>query len=267
MLKRVVVALLMLPLLLVLFLPAWVLAVCVSLVSAAAVWELLGVTGIAPKKRLTIYAVVCSANLPAVVYIYEWRLEDGFVLAGALLLLLFAEAVADPKRVTFSHVGMIFAGALVVPLCFSSLISLADYGWEYVFLPLIAAFAGDTCAYFTGMKWGRRKPRFLSVSPKKTLEGCIGGLAGVLIGMAAYGVILQTALDGHPHYPLLLLYGLLGGLAAQLGDLSMSLIKREYNIKDFGRILPGHGGLLDRFDGLLFAAPVIYILNDLWPAI
>jgi phosphatidate cytidylyltransferase len=270
--KRIVTGLLMLPLLpLVLFVaPDWVLAACVSVVSALCVWELLGPTGIAPKKRLVAYAVVFAAFLPVMVYLdnglhnkpYALMVESALPLAAGtfFLFLVFAEAVADPKRVTFSRAGMILSAAFVVPLCFSSIIKLLDWGWDYALLPFIAAFLGDICAYFSGVLWGKRKPRFLSVSPKKTLEGCIGGLAGVLIGMAVYKIILQTVFYIDETYLLLLLCGLLGGGAGILGDLSMSLIKRESGIKDFGKILPGHGGALDRFDSLLFAAPVVYII-------
>jgi phosphatidate cytidylyltransferase len=112
---------------------------------------------------------------------------------------------------------------------------------------------------------GKRK--LTPVSPKKTVEGAIGGLIGAVIGMAGYGIILQLVLHTHVSYPLLLLYGLLGAAAGMLGDLSMSLVKREFGIKDFGTILPGHGGVLDRFDSLLFAAPVLEILIRLLPAI
>ncbi|MDR0294398.1 MAG: phosphatidate cytidylyltransferase [Oscillospiraceae bacterium] len=270
---RIIVGIILLPVLpLVLFFaPDWTLAAVISLISALSVWELLGNTGFAPKKRLSACAVVFAACVPVWFYIrpclgdYAGSLR----LAGPLLFLmaLFGEAVADHERVTFKHIGVIFTTAVCIPSFFSSLIRVMAFaGGKYVImLPFIAALLGDTCAYFTGSAWGRHK--LTPVSPKKTVEGSVGGLIGVLAGMVLYGVLMQTVFGRAVSYPLLLLYGLAGSLAGQLGDLSMSLVKREFQIKDFGSLLPGHGGVLDRFDSLLFAAPVLEVLIILLPAI
>ena len=270
---RVIVGLLLLPLVpLVLFLaPAWVLAAAISLISALSVWELLGGARFVPKKRLTAYAAAFSVCIPLWFYISpRWPDYAGILpLAGAVcfLMLLFAEAVADHQRVSFSQICVVCVTAVIIPFFFSSLVRVTAFedGKHYIMLPFIAALLGDTCAYFVGVLWGKRK--LTPVSPKKTVEGAVGGLAGSLLGMAAYGILEIFAFHNAANIPLLLLYGLLGGLAGQLGDLSMSLIKRESQIKDFGALLPGHGGVLDRFDSLLFAAPVVEVLIVLLPAI
>jgi len=270
-LKRVIVALLMLPLLpFTLFVaPEWVLAVGVSLLSSLCVIELLWGTGIAPKKRMIAYAAAFAAFFPIMVHVGESKLFYPYTeilpIAIALLFLLFIEAVADPKRVTFSSICIIFTAAVAIPICFSAIIRLTDVAKDYALLPFIAAFMGDIFALFAGVKWGKRRPKILSVSPKKTLEGSIGGLLGAMLGMVVYGVVLQFVYDYDVVYPLLLIYGLVGGLAGQLGDLSMSLVKRECGIKDFSKILPGHGGLLDRFDSVLFSAPVMYAMTFVLP--
>jgi phosphatidate cytidylyltransferase len=274
MLKRIIVGLLLLPLVpLVLFIaPDWVMAACISAVSALAVWELLNATGFSPKKRLTAYAAVFAAGVPMWVYIRPSLIiytADAILSAGAavFVLLLFTEAVVNYEKVKFSQISIILTGALVVPLFFSSLIRITAMPWGryYIILPFIAAFLCDTFAYFTGVKWGKRK--LTPVSPKKTAEGAGGGLFGAMLGMTAYWALMKFALSVSYSLPLLLLCGLLGGLAGILGDLSMSLVKREAGIKDFGTLLPGHGGVLDRFDSLLFAAPVIEILIRVLPAL
>ncbi|MCL1806469.1 MAG: phosphatidate cytidylyltransferase [Oscillospiraceae bacterium] len=298
MLTRIVVGLLLLPLLLIpFFAPDWAMAAAVSVISAVSVWELLHNTGFSPKKRLTAYAVVFAALVPLWLYLnmpYNlpvsyfwsyiadhsalptiwdyiggfrlWPYQSGqavwFLVILIFVLILFAEGVADHEKVRFKNIAIIFTAAFIIPCCFSSLIYLGKY---FILLPLIAALFNDICAYFTGVKFGKHK--LTPVSPKKTVEGSIGGLVGVAVGMFVYGTILQTGFDLTVNFPLLLLYGLIGGVAGQLGDLSMSLIKREAGIKDFGKILPGHGGMLDRFDSVLFAAPVILGLMMLWPAI
>jgi phosphatidate cytidylyltransferase len=247
-----------------------VFAAVVSALSALAVCEALAPA--VKKKRLIVYAALFSACIP--VWTYSQRFEcaesAGWIplsfIAG-FMLLCFAEAAADHKTLKYTHIAVIFTSALFIPVCFSSLIRIAAFqnGVLYMILPFIAALLSDVCAYFTGVLWGKRK--LTPVSPNKTVEGAVGGLAGTLLGMAGYGLLLQLVFSSTVSYPLLLLYGLLGGAAGMLGDLSMSLVKREFNIKDFGSLLPGHGGALDRFDSLLFAAPVLEILIRLLPAI
>ena len=284
---RVIVGLLLLPLVpLVLFLaPAWVLAAAVSLISALSVWELLDGTGFVPKKRLTAYAAVFSAGIPVLIHFSGSSSFNEFIgkrgvdvpFAGvlALLVLLFTEAVADHEKIHFSHIAIIAAAALLIPYSFTSLIRIHKI---FVLLPFIAALLNDTFAYFAGKLFGKHK--LTPVSPKKTVEGAAGGMIGALIGTAVYGAVLLKILPGYfdlyemfPFHfytfsiPRLLLCGVLGAAAGILGDLSMSLVKREAGVKDFGTLLPGHGGVLDRFDSLLFAAPVVEILLKLLPVL
>ena len=105
------------------------------------------------------------------------------------------------------------------------------------------------------------------LSPKKTVEGAVGGVAGAVLSTLLYGFIVGKWF-GAPavRYGLLVIYALLGALAAQFGDLAFSYIKREYKIKDYGSIFPGHGGVLDRFDSVIFAAPLLEILIVSFPA-
>jgi len=125
---------------------------------------------------------------------------------------------------------------------------------NHVILALLAmVFAGDTCAYFTGMAFGRHR-LYPAVSPKKTVEGALGGLAGSVAG----GLVIKGLLGLSPGWLAVALLGLAAGVAEQAGDLCQSMLKRGAGIKDSGSLLPGHGGMFDRLDGLLFAAPVVY---------
>jgi len=161
----------------------------------------------------------------------------------------------------------IFAADLV-PLLFVSVlgIRLMQNGVYLVMLPFVAAYCSDTGAFFTGRALGKKK-LIPHVSPNKTVAGAWGGLLGAVLGMAVYGLIIRFACKVPVNFPLLLIYGLLGSPAGQLGDLAFSLMKREFKIKDYGNLLPGHGGMLDRVDSVVFTAPLMYCLIRWLPAI
>lgn len=129
------------------------------------------------------------------------------------------------------------------------------HGFELLLLVLLGTWATDTGAYFSGMRWGRHKlaPR---ISPSKSIEGAVGGLVAATIVIGCSDSFLQLQLQLLPVWIL----GLVIGLAAITGDLFESALKREAGIKDSGWILPGHGGILDRIDSLLFTVPVFYYL-------
>lgn len=132
------------------------------------------------------------------------------------------------------------------------------HGTALVFAPLLLTWASDTFAYFVGRAWGRRKliPR---VSPGKTVEGSLGALAGSVLVAAGYAWVLGSFPTYRPTLAEALLLGVLVSVAAQVGDLAESLLKRDTGVKDSGALLPGHGGALDRFDSLLFTLPLAYL--------
>src|SRR5205823_9764453 len=129
---------------------------------------------------------------------------------------------------------------------------VADPGAWMVLLVVAATWTGDTAAFFTGRAFGARKLA-PAISPGKTVEGTVGGLLGASIVALLLGTLLL-----HLDFRLALGLGILVGLLAPVGDLCESALKRELGIKDFGSLLPGHGGVLDRFDSLLMTAPVVY---------
>mgnify|MGYP001172888452 FL=1 len=182
----------------------------------------------------------------------------------------FAEGVAAAVREKPFPVLHIFAAlfaGFIIPALLGSLVRLRmmPEGRCYVLLPFIVAFVTDGGAYFVGIFFGKRHI-FPHVSPKKSLEGCVGGIACVAAAAVLFGVILKYAAGFSPDFFALIVYGLAGGVVTELGDLAFSLIKREFGVKDYGNLLPGHGGILDRFDSMVFAAPALYILAVLWPA-
>ena len=153
------------------------------------------------------------------------------------------------------------AAGFAIPWAFSGLYGLRmlEGGYLLVLTPLVAAFCSDALALFTGMACGKHKLSPL-VSPHKTVEGAVGGLVGGMLGMVIFRIIFYLCTLQPLHIGGCILMGLVGALMGQLGDLSFSAIKRQYGIKDYGRLLPGHGGVLDRFDSVLFAAPVLCAL-------
>ncbi len=194
--------------------------------------------------------------------------------AGYLFVLFLALCVVVRfDTVNFARLAGIAVFAAVVVFCFYSLIYLkrllpkAEYGFDAVyFMLLIMAYAwgGDTFAYFAGRAFGKHKLA-PAVSPHKTVEGAIGGLLGsMVLGLVVTLVYVQLVgrLMGFErvrgaYYVLVVLLGAVASVLGVVGDLFASAVKRQCGIKDFGTIFPGHGGILDRFDSLLFIAPLV----------
>ncbi|MCH5271812.1 MAG: phosphatidate cytidylyltransferase [Lachnospiraceae bacterium] len=138
-----------------------------------------------------------------------------------------------------------------------------QYGQYLVWLIFISSWGSDTCAYLVGMCIGRKKI-FPVLSPKKSLEGCIGGVAGAGLLAAAYGYFLVESVVENQTVTLILVFiCMLGSIISQIGDLAASAIKRNHDIKDYGKLIPGHGGIMDRFDSVIVTAPMIYFLAAL----
>ena len=262
---RIMVAVVFVPLLFIImfYLPVYAMGVTVGVISAVAVYELLGATKTANTGRLGIYPILSAILIPVLACFENFAVTGIFVIL-LLLAVLFVEAILaykTPQPVTLEQIVMsMFAGG-ILPLFLSSLVLLRamDNGRLYVVIPFVIAFLSDAGAYFVGLKFGRHK-LIPKVSPKKTIEGSIGGFAVAILAMIILCVVLNLTMDFSISVPLAILYGIFGSAICQLGDLAFSLIKREYNIKDFGNLLPGHGGMLDRFDSMVFVAPLVCFL-------
>lgn len=164
-----------------------------------------------------------------------------------------------PISDALSVAGMIF----YVVFGFSSVVLLREtlHGGYIYLLIFLSAWVTDTGAYFTGVCFGKHK-LIPDVSPKKTVEGAIGGVITCVLVFVGFGAIVGAISDLTPHYLNLALVGFVASIVSMVGDLIASLLKRKYGVKDYGKLFPGHGGVMDRFDSVLATAPFLYILAD-----
>jgi len=269
---RIIVAAVFLPLIFVVlfFLPPYVLAAIMSMVCAISAYELLRAIWGGGCLRVRIYAAFSASLVPIGVY-FEILTLIFPVVFFVLMSLMFVESIlafGSEGQIAFSQVLITLFGGTLIPLLLSSLVGLRllPQGHLLVLLPVISAFITDAGAYFTGKFLGKRKA-FPLVSPNKTVEGCIGGLVIGSVAVMVFGVVVFNTTSHDVRFWALALYGVTGAVVTQLGDLAFSLIKREFNVKDYGRLIPGHGGMLDRFDSMCFTAPVMFMLMSVIPAI
>jgi len=268
---RIIVAAIFVPVLFIILFflpPVWLTAVT-AIIGALIAFEFLRAVKGASGIRLYSYPIVAAALVPFGFY-FGFGLEVLRAVMFLLVAIMSAEGIIAyerEKRVGIEKIlPVVFTGA-VIPFFLSSLVCLKmmGNGKLYVLLPIIAAFISDSGAYFAGLYFGKHQA-FPRVSPNKTIEGCVGGLLCTVAAMLIYGVILAIVTDLDVKFIALIIYAIVGSLATQLGDLAFSLIKRHSEVKDYGNIIPGHGGMLDRFDSMTFAAPALLALVTVWPA-
>ncbi len=189
------------------------------------------------------------------------------LLLGAfmvLLLYLFAVTVFSKGKIAIDAVAVFYLMTFYVTCSFASVMFLRSMdGGQYLYLlPFIGAWVSDTFAYFTGRAIGKHK-LIPEVSPKKTIEGSIGGIVFTAIAYVVYALLLNgTGTTSMNIVGMAVTGGIISGIS-QIGDLSASVVKRHYGIKDYGKLFPGHGGVLDRFDSVLATAPVLFLLHCL----
>lgn len=265
--SRLLVAAVGIPLLLiVLFLcPPIVTAVAIAALSAIGANELLHTTGIVPHKRMVAYGMVMAFLVPLWSY-FGCDIFVGAIAVAVFALLLFTEALVAYPNVKFSAVSGALFGGIVIPLCLSAIsrILVGEHGRLLVIVPIMIPFIADAGGYFAGMLFGKHKLAPV-LSPKKTKEGAVGELVVSVAAMMIYGLVMQFGFDLRYNYLFGAIYGLAGAVISIIGDLSFSMIKREVGIKDYGKLFAAHGGVLDRFDSVVFAAPVVEILLTLIP--
>lgn len=183
-----------------------------------------------------------------------------YAIVLLLIALMIVYVLQFPKFPTSKmmqvYFGVIYVGVM---LSFVYLTRASEQGLKLVWLIFIASWICDTCAYLTGMLIGKHKltPK---LSPKKSIEGAIGGVAGAAVVGLLYGIIIR--LDDAAWVPAVICG--VGGIISQFGDLTASAIKRNHDIKDYGKLIPGHGGILDRFDSVIITAPIVFILSQVF---
>lgn len=267
--KRIITSVVLVPLLLTILLaaPKIVTAILFACVSALSVYELLYGTGLVRHFRLVIYSVVAAACIPICAF-FEMSAIWSQIILLAFFCALFAECMVSHIKVRFEMLSICLFAGILIPFLFSSIVRILmmGSGRYYILVPFIITFLSDTGAYFIGCRYGKHKLAPV-ISPNKSIEGAVGGLICTVLGMLLYTLIMQIAFKMQVNYFLALLYGILGASADAFGDLCFSVIKRQTGIKDYGHIIPGHGGILDRFDSILVVAPLVEVLLVILPVV
>lgn len=262
--KRILVAVIFVPILFVImmFLPSVVWAIVVAAISAMAAYELLRATG---EGKVTVELKILSVCAAAVIPISCWKGYGAgaiFVALFVLMAISFARAIKsyDEKGggIGLYHILLVLFGGVLIPAGLSSLVVLKcmEQGRFLVLYAVLLTFITDGGAYFAGVFLGKHRG-ITKVSPNKSLEGYIGGLVSGVVFAIVYGLVISAITELTVNYFSLALSGFAGAFVTELGDLSFSLVKRQYGVKDYGNLLPGHGGMLDRFDSMIFCGPVV----------
>ncbi|MGI6007579.1 MAG: phosphatidate cytidylyltransferase [Ruminococcus sp.] len=228
---------------------------CVSVIGAAELMRAMKVHG-STYGLLEITSFLTVIAYDTVIFLGHEELQL-MVLIGGLVLNMFVYVFTYPRyhadQITAAFFSIVYAGVM---LSFIYQTRMMEKGAFVVWLIFLCSWGCDTCAYCVGMLIGKHKMAPV-LSPKKSVEGAVGGV----VGAALLGVIYGAAVKGD-----IMEYGIIcavGALISMVGDLAASAIKRNHDIKDYGRLIPGHGGIMDRFDSVIFTAPVIYYLAQL----
>lgn len=217
----------------------------------AKIYSLEGIIGLS-----TVLLIIIQSN-----FTFFWLDNINPVMIILFLMILYLTVpVIKKNKVSFANMGYILLGALYIGFGFSFMLTtrMLDQGLALTLLIMLATWASDSGAYFTGKIFGKHK-LWPQISPNKTIEGALGGIfLAVLVSF-----LINLYINIYQNLFLVLLLGLIISVTGQLGDLVESALKRSNNVKDSGYILPGHGGILDRFDSLIFTFPFLYLVNIL----
>lgn len=246
-----------------------VLNIAVAVISAIGIYELLSATKYVQNHTLTVISIIYAAAVPFLFLLPGESRYGAFIgVIFVFVVVLFMLLMFKNKKYRIEHISVAFLMANIIPMFLSSLYVLrrmpetmivdARMGFVFMLMPIACVIITDTFALFTGMLIGKHKLA-PSVSPKKTVEGAIGGAVFGVLTFVAAGIISEKVIGVDVNLTLFAAAGLLTSVIGQFGDLFMSVIKRHCDLKDFGNLMPGHGGILDRFDSLIFAAPTFLL--------
>lgn len=272
---------------LILFSHYFIYPVILAILGVTAVYEILKVIGVSKKYSVTVPAFIFAAVFPIIPFFSGHELAQSLpivgdsdsiknillLLAGSLLVYLFylmGAAVFSKGKIPFSKAAEIFTSVTYVVVSFTAL-SIIRYfdrslvGMFQLGLVFIVAWICDVFAYLVGSFFGKHK-LIPAISPKKTVEGAIGGIVFAAFAYILYGFIVDTVVDTIVvNYLFLGIFGTVLSVVSQIGDLIASVIKREYGVKDYGKLFPGHGGVMDRFDSVLAVSSILLILCLVFP--
>ena len=267
MLKRTITGVILIAVLAVvlLFMPEISVTALIGLMVMVAADELLKNTGLVDNPRLIVYAKWMAVSVSCASYFADSYVSP-LILILVATVFCFSEMLRTHGQLPFQQVAMTMIAGLLIPFLLAALvrIRIMDNGVYFIVAPFVMAFLPDVGAYFVGCAIGKHK-LCPAISPKKTVEGLFGGFLGGVVGMVAYGLVLQHFFGFQVNYLFACIYGVLGAAGATFGDLMFSVIKRQTGIKDYGKLLPGHGGILDRFDSVTVVAPLAELLLLILP--
>ena len=266
---RILAAVVLIPvLLLVLYAaPPVVMAILMGILCAIGAYELLKGTGMVKHPRLLIYTMLTALLVPIWCYAGMSQLW-GMLGLFAFICVLFGEVLISHGKLRFERLGVCVMGGIIIPFFLSALVRMMGDGTNRttILIPFVLAFAADSGAYFVGSAIGKHKMSPV-ISPNKSIEGLVGGILSSILGMLIYCLIVDISFDVSANYLFAITYGIIGAFAGTFGDLCFSAIKRQTGIKDYGNLIPGHGGVLDRFDSVIIVAPLTELLLALLPVL
>ena len=277
-LTGIIVVLIMIPILL--FAQTPVLPIAVALGSIIAMFEISRCIGMQKAYAFVVPLYVLAASLPFLSRFMalgslnatvkpesaKHLAQYGAILMIIILFYFFTVAIFSHGKYNLADVCVFFASAFYIIMGFNSIIIMHDneQGGHVLYLAIfISAWMTDVFAYFCGMLFGQGGKHKLipDVSPKKTVEGSIGGILSCVLGMMLFGLVCNYFTEYDSNIFMFAIGGVLASVVSQVGDLLMSYIKRYYGIKDFSQLFPGHGGVLDRFDSILAVAIAMMCLT------
>ncbi len=233
---------------------------CISMIGMMELYRIVKIN----KTLLGVLGYIAGIAYYLVIY-FDLRKHLVMLFILFLLLLMALYVLQFPKYDT-EQVSIAFLGLFYISVMLSYIyqIRILEDGAWIVWLVFIGAWGSDTCAYCVGMLIGKHKvtPK---LSPKKSLEGCIGGVLGAALIGFLFATVIRSHLTGIDQPQLVFaVIGAASSILSQIGDLAASAVKRNHEIKDYGNLIPGHGGILDRFDSIIFTAPIVYYLTVLF---
>ena len=247
------------------FSDTWFYPTAMAILASVGVYEMLACVGMFRTPAISVPSMVMAALMPMIpLFSDESTLILLFGCVIAYLVFTFTADVFARGKLDYTITSSAFRGVLYVALSFTCMTLLREEGEYLYLLTFIGPWVSDSFAYFTGRLLGKHK-LIPEVSPKKTVEGAIGGVVFAALSFVIYGIIIRNFFDSSVDlsYPVLAAAGAIVSVISQIGDLSASVIKRRFDIKDYGWVFPGHGGVLDRFDSVILTAPVLYILTQI----
>ena len=250
------------------FCPIEVIGCFVALISFIGMCEFFKVTG-AKKSPVVLvgylysiavfgYAIFCRQNLMDVILPFS----VAYIFVSMAIMVLFR------SKTSFTNLALSVSGTMYITLFFMHILLIRQQsgGNLAIWLIFISAWSTDTFAYFVGKGFGKHK-LCPNISPKKTVEGAIGGILGCALCISLYVFICSKYAAIQVNYLNAVLLSCLTSVFSQFGDLAASCIKREYGVKDYGNLIPGHGGILDRFDSALLISPLVYYFTLYLPVL